>query len=238
MSSQGSEGRVVVVTGGSSGIGEAVARRFAEDGASVVVASRDLSRCQDVAREITVRGGQAIAVDCDVRKEESVRSLFDRTEESFGVVGVLVASAGISGGSKTVDEYSLDDWNRVMDTNLTGVFLTAREAFRRMKPRGGHIVIISSQAGIEGYAGKGAYSASKFGTRGLAHALGEEGRPHDINVSALCPGTVDTPILSTTGTSVDHPLTLDAVADAVIFLANLRGNSLVRDLVLERMQRG
>jgi NAD(P)-dependent dehydrogenase (short-subunit alcohol dehydrogenase family) len=228
-------GRTAVVTGGSSGIGEAIAHRLAAEGAKVVVASRHLERCQAVAEAIQEQGSSALAVACDVTEEGSVVALFDSAVQAFGRVDILVASAGISGGTTHLEDYSLEDWNRVLATNLTGAFLTAREGFRRMKSHGGHILIISSQAGVEGYAGKGVYCASKFGVRGMAHVLGQEGRKHNINVTALGPGTVQTPILAATGTSVKHPLTLDAVADAALYLVSLRGNSLVRDLILERM---
>jgi 3-oxoacyl-[acyl-carrier protein] reductase len=230
--------RVAVITGGSSGIGESIAHRFAEEGARVIISSRDLSRCEQVAKSILATGATSLALACDVTKEQHVIELFDQAEAAFAQIDIVVANAGISGGSDTVDQYSLEQWNRVIATNLTGVFLTVREAFRRMKPRGGHIIVMSSQAGVEGYAGKGAYCATKFGIRGLAHALAEEGRKCNINVSALCPGTVDTPILAASNTKVKHPMTREAVADAAVFLASLRGNAMVRDLVIERMHLG
>lgn len=227
--------RVAIVTGGSSGIGESIAVRFAREGARVVVSSRDLSRCERVTNAIVGTGGAALAVACDVREERQVLALFDQTEAAFGQMDIVVANAGISGGSKTVVDYTIDDWNRVLATNLTGVFLTVREAFRRMKSRGGHIMVMSSQAGVEGYAGKGAYCATKFGARGIAHALAEEGRRYDINVSVLCPGTVDTPILAATNTKVKRPMAREAVADAAVYLAGLRGNAMIRDIVIERL---
>jgi NAD(P)-dependent dehydrogenase (short-subunit alcohol dehydrogenase family) len=230
--------KVVIVTGASSGIGKAIALRFAQEGASVVVSSRSLPRCEEVTREIQDQGNKALAVSCDVRNEEEVAKLFQQARETFGEIDIVVANAGISGGSTLVENYKLEQWNAVLATNLTGVFLTVREAFRFMKTKGGHILVISSQAGLEGYAQKGVYCAVKFGVRGLAHALGEEGRRYNINVSAICPGTVDTPILAATNTVCKNPLSTDAVADAAVFLAGLRGNSLVRDVLLERMRLG
>jgi NAD(P)-dependent dehydrogenase (short-subunit alcohol dehydrogenase family) len=228
--------RVAIITGGSSGIGEAIAERFASLGAKVAVVARDLAKCEVVAKRLRDAGGTAIAVSCDVRDEAQVVACFNQVRDELGEVGVVVASAGISGGSTRVADYDLEDWNRVVETNITGVFLTVREAFRHMEAgAGGHIVVISSQAGVEGYAGKGVYCTSKFGVRGLAQALGQEGRRHNINVSSLCPGTAQTPILAATNTSVKHPLELEALADAAVYLATLRGNGLVRDIVLERM---
>lgn len=235
MTSRALDGKVAIVTGGSSGIGESIALRYAKEGARVVVASRDLSRCERVAEAIVAAGQIATPVSCDVRTESDVVALFDRAATVYDRVDIVVANAGISGGNRTVEEYSLEDWNKVLATNLTGVFLTIREAFRRMKQRGGHIIVMSSQAGVEGYPRKGVYCATKFGVRGLAQVLGEEGRRYNINVSTICPGTVDTPILAATNTNVKKPMARDAVADAAVFLAGLRGNALVRDVVVERM---
>lgn len=227
--------KVAIVTGASSGIGKSIALRFAEEGAKVIVVSRTLSKCEEVAGEINSKGQSALAISCDVRNEQEIISLFEKSQEKYGNIDIVVANAGISGGNKSVAEYQLEDWNNVLATNLTGVFLTVREAFRKMRQYGGHIIIMSSQAGVEGYAGKGVYCASKFGVRGLAHALGEEGRKFNINVSTICPGTVDTPILSVSNTKVKHPMSPNAVADAAVYLATLSGNSLVRDIIIERM---
>ncbi|MBU4032953.1 MAG: SDR family oxidoreductase [Candidatus Thermoplasmatota archaeon] len=229
------EGKVAIVTGASSGIGKAIARRYADEGASVVVCSRNIDACIKVRDEIQKKNQQSFAVRCDVRIEKEVVDLFANTIAKYGGIDIVVASAGISGGNKKVEDYTLEQWNNVLETNLTGVFLTLREAFKRMKERGGHIIVISSQAGVEGYSGKGAYCASKFGARGISHVLSEEGRPFNINVSSLCPGTVETPILAASNTKVKHPMSVDAVADAAVFLASLGGNSLIRDILLERM---
>lgn len=227
--------KVAVVTGGSSGIGACIAARFATEGARVAVSSRDFPRCEQVASAIAAAGGTCVGIACDVRREQEVLALFDRVEAALGPTSIVVASAGISGGSKTVEEYTVEEWSDVLATNLTGVFLTVREGFRRMKPHGGHIIIMGSQAGVRGYASKGVYCATKFGVRGLAQALGEEGRRYNINVSVICSGTVDTPILAATGTKVRCPLTCESVADTAVYLAGLRGNAMVREVVVERM---
>ncbi|MBS1778039.1 MAG: SDR family oxidoreductase [Bacteroidetes bacterium] len=228
-------GKVAVITGASSGIGKAIAKRFANEGAHVVIASRDIVKGQDVVNEIVDSGNNAIFIQCDVRREEDIKFLFEETMKKYQYIDIVVANAGISGGKERVIDYDLTKWSDVLQTNLTGAFLTMREGFKSMVGKGGHIIAISSQAGIEGYAGKGAYCASKFGVRGLAHALAEEGRAFNINVSTICPGTTDTPILKASQTNVQNPMNVDAVADAAIYLATLRGNALVRDIVLERM---
>ncbi|MCG8344886.1 MAG: SDR family oxidoreductase [Chlorobiales bacterium] len=230
--------KVAIITGASSGIGKAIALRYAEEGAKVVVSSKTQTKCEEVTNEISENGYTSIPIVCDVRKVNEIEALFDKSINHFGKVDIVIANAGISGGNKHVAEYDFITWNKVMDTNLNGVFLTVREAFRRMKKNGGHIIVMSSQAGVEGYAGKGAYCASKFAVRGLAHALAEEGRAHDINVSTICPGTVATPILAASNTRVKNPMQPDAIADAAVYLATLRGNSLVRDVVVERLHLG
>jgi len=230
--------KVAIITGASSGIGKSIALRYADEGVKVVVSSRDLSRCESVATEIKQKGQVAIAMSCDIRNELEIISLFDNTESALGNVDIFVANAGISGGNKSVEDYTVEEWNKVLETNLTGTFLSIREAFRRMKNKGGHIIVMSSQAGIEGYAGKGAYCASKFGVRGIAHSLSEEGRKFNIIVSTICPGTVDTPILAASNTKVKNPMSTDAIADAAVFLASLKGNSLIRDILVERRLMG
>lgn len=227
--------KVALITGGSSGIGRCIAERFAKEGAKVAIACRDISKCADLVEQLTLEGCNILSLRCDVRIERDIYMLFDNVEKAWGSIDIVVTSAGISGGDKHVADYDIAKWHDVIATNLTGTFLTMREAFRRMKNKGGSIIAISSQAGVIGYAGKGAYCASKFGVRGIAHALAEEGRSFNINVSTICPGTVDTPILAASNTNVKRPMMPDAVADAAVYLASLRGNSLVRDIVLERM---
>ncbi|MBU0707912.1 SDR family oxidoreductase [Patescibacteria group bacterium] len=232
------ENKIAVVTGASSGIGKAIALRFSSEGARVIVSSRNLSRCEEVVEKIQRDNNVGVAISCDVRKEEDVKGLFDQAVSEYGGIDIVIANAGISGGSKMIEEHTIEEWNQVMETNLTGVFLTAREAYRRMKKCGGHLILMSSQAGVEGYAKKGLYCATKFGVRGLGHAMAEEGREHKIIVSTICPGTVDTPILAASNTKVKHPMSPDAIADAAVYLARQRGNSMVRDLIVERMNLG
>lgn len=160
------EGQVAVVTGSATGIGRAIAGLFEREGAEVIVASR--------------RTG------FDVTKEADVRRLFAKLRR----VDILVNNAGIMESDVTT-KLSLAKWSRVLATNLTGAFLCSRAAFPIMKRRKrGHIVMMSSVCGLDGWEGTAAYSASKHGMMGLAKALLDEGLPHGIKVSCICPGMV------------------------------------------------
>lgn len=182
------DGKVAIITGGGSGIGKGIAKRFAQEGCTVVITGRTLSRLEETAKEIRQSGGKVLAVPCDVGDEEQVRALFAKTMEAFGRLDILVNSAGAFDGGP-IEDLTLEAWNNVMRANLTGPFLCIREAFRIMKPAGGGRIInigsISAQRSREHMA---PYTASKFGVWGLTQAAALEGRDYGIAVSALHPG--------------------------------------------------
>jgi NAD(P)-dependent dehydrogenase (short-subunit alcohol dehydrogenase family) len=181
-------GRHAVVTGGGSGIGRAIAAAYADAGARVVIAGRSLQRLRQVAEGIgpTVRPVQA-----DVTDENDVRRLFMTATSDGAPVDVLVNSAGAFAGG-VVDDLGLEDWHAVMQVNVTGTFLCAREAFRYMRPRGGgRIINIGSIAGSRARAHSTAYTASKHAVWGLTQALALDGRDDGIAVSCLNLGNTD-----------------------------------------------
>lgn len=173
--------RRVLVTGGGSGIGRAVAHAFSDAGDEVVIAGRRLD-----ALEETAKGRQIEPRIADVCDEASVKALFDRPYD------VVVANAGMGQASKVVNT-SLDLWNRTLAVTLTGVFLTFREALPGMK-HGGRLIAISSVSGLEGEANVAAYSAAKHGVMGLVRSLALEVAKSGITCNAVCPGWVDTPM--------------------------------------------
>ena len=185
--------KTAIVTGGGKGIGRVLAERLAGLGYNVVVAARNSDEIEAVAECCRQQGVKALAVRTDVTDEASVRHLFEETAKHFGCPDLLVNNAGM-GVFKQLVETSLDEWNCVMETNLTGAFLCAREAFRLMKsrPEGGTIINIASVVGIKGYPNQGAYSASKHGMVGLTKVLAEEGREFRIRAHVICPGGVAT----------------------------------------------
>lgn len=186
--------RVAVVTGASTGIGRSIALAFAKEGAKVALAARRPAELQAAAREIEAAGGTALALPTDVTDEEQVVSLFRRTEASFGSVDILVNNAGTAAGKPT-DELSLDAWRKVIDCNLTGVFLCSREALKIMKrQRSGRILNIGSVSAKAPRAHSAAYTTSKYGLEGLTHSLAVDGREYGIAASVIQPGNVATPL--------------------------------------------
>lgn len=188
------EGRVAMVTGASSGIGEACALVFARKGAKVVLAARRVERLEALVAKIEALGSEALAVATDVTDEAAVQNLFDRAVERFGTVDVLINNAGIA-DSTPVDEMPLELWSQVITTNLTSAFLCSRAAFRVMKGRGrGRIVNIGSISARVPRQHSPAYAASKWGLDGLTRSLAIDGREFNIAASIFHPGIVATEI--------------------------------------------
>jgi NAD(P)-dependent dehydrogenase (short-subunit alcohol dehydrogenase family) len=186
-------GRVAIVTGGASGIGRAIARRLAQEGAHVAIADINLDGARQVADDLVKTHGlkRAIAVACNVTDEEAVAAAFKVTCREFGGVDIVVNNAGIA-TSAPIEETSLADWNRNMDILAKGYFLVAREAFRALKQqrRGGSLIFICSKNSV--YAGRNAaaYSAAKAAELHLARCLAEEGGTSGIRVNSVLPDAV------------------------------------------------
>ena len=188
------EGRVAVVTGASSGIGEACAIAFVEKGAKVVLAARRAERLDKLVKRIEGMGGEALAVMTDVTREADVDNLFERALERFGTIDVLINNAGIA-DSTPVYDMPLELWHQVIETNLTSAFLCSRAAFRVMKDKGrGRIVNIGSISARVPRENSPAYAASKWGLDGLTRSLAIDGRAFNIAASIFHPGIVATEI--------------------------------------------
>ena len=188
------EGRVAVVTGASSGIGEACAIAFVEKGAKVVLAARRVERLASLVERLEGMGGEALAVATDVTDEAAVQNLFDSAVTRFGTIDVVINNAGIA-DSTPVDQMSLALWHQVIDTNLTSAFLCSRAAFRVMKGKGrGRIINIGSISARVPRQHSPAYAASKWGLDGLTRSLAIDGREHNIAASIFHPGIVATEI--------------------------------------------
>ena len=185
-------GRVVIVTGGNRGIGLAIARLLAEDGASVVVSGRDAARLDAAVKELESLGAPALGVPADATKREDADRLVEVTRERFGRIDVLVNNAGITRDQLLV-RMKDDDWDQVLDTNLRGVFLMTRAVGKvMMRQKSGRIINIASAAGAMGNPGQVNYSAAKAGVIGLTKASGRELAHWNILVNAVAPGLIET----------------------------------------------
>ena len=185
-------GRTAVVTGGTRGIGLAIARALAEDGASVVVSGRDAGRLESAVKELERLGGSALGVAADQSKREDCDRLVDAAKERFGRIDVLVNNAGITRDQLLV-RMKDDDWDQVLDTNLRGVFLMTRAVVKSMmRQKSGRIINIASTAGAMGNPGQVNYSAAKAGVIGLTKAAARELAHWNILVNAVAPGLIET----------------------------------------------
>ncbi len=218
-------GQIAVVTGAGRGIGRAVAQRLAKDGATVVLLARTGGQLDDVAREISAEGGTALSHPCDVSQPEQVSGAF-RTAAAQGTVKILVHCAAILEKTPLLD-LAVRDWDRVLNVNLRGAFLCAREAYGRMVAGGGGTIVfiasLSGVPGVEKFPGLAAYNVSKFGVIGLAEALAVEGAEYGVRAIAISPGAVDTEMLGQANPQLRAAMTPVEFAEIVRFCVGPSG---------------
>ncbi|HTL61195.1 MAG TPA: SDR family oxidoreductase [Nitrospira sp.] len=230
-------GKVAVVTGASSGIGKAIALRFGEEGAKVVVAARRKALCEQTAQHILGKGGEAFVIQTDVSEESQVEALFDHAIGHYGRLDIAVNNAGMFGGRRLA-ETTTKAFDEVMSVNLRGTFFCCRAAFKHMKVRGGGVIInMSSVAGVQAWSGTGVYSASKHGVMALSKALADEGRAFNIKVSAICPGGVADELVDGTPEEIlrSEKISPFDIAETAVFLATLGKFATVHDIVVDRL---
>lgn len=191
-------GRRALITGGSRGIGAAIARLFAQAGAEVAICHLgDDAGAAAIEAEFAEKGRRLFLRECDVASEASVADLASWATSVLGQVDILVNCAGIAGLDKPFGEVTIEEWDRMLGVNLRGVFLVSQAFFPGMVERGyGRIVNVASQLAYKGAPGLTAYCAAKSGVVGLTRALSYEGAPHNVMVNGIAPGPVETPLLN------------------------------------------
>ncbi len=244
------EGKVALITGGTSGIGSATAARFADEGASVAITGRNAERGEQVVQDIVENGGEALFIRSDVRSAEDCRQAVDQTLERFGKIDVLFNNAGVF-DPKSVPDCTEEEWDETIDSSLKGAFLMSKYVLPSMIARGsGSIIHTSSGWGILGGDKAAAYCAAKGGLIVMAKAMAIDHGPDGIRVNCVCPGDVLTPMLPDDAAkrgmswddyavgAADRPLgrigTVEDIANAVLYLASeessfVTGDALVVD---------
>ncbi len=214
------DGKIAIITGGGTGIGKGIARAFAREGATLVIASRNRANLEATATELRKLGGEVLVVTADVGDEQQVAALFEETMGRFAKLDILVNNSGIFERG-AIDELSLEAWQRVVDVNLTGPFLCTREAMRIMKrQRGGRIINIGSISAQMPRFNSAPYTATKHGLVGLTKTTALEGREFGISAGSLHPGNVTTEM--TSAVQGEEPMmTVDDVASAALTMAAL-----------------
>jgi meso-butanediol dehydrogenase/(S,S)-butanediol dehydrogenase/diacetyl reductase len=189
------ENKIAIITGGGDGLGQASAVLFAKEGASVVVADMDPARGMKTVDMIKNQNGEAMFVEVDISKEDSVKNMVEKVVDAYGRIDILVNSAGIF-IEATVLNTSVEDWDKIMAVNLRGIFLGCKYVIPEMIKAGkGSIVNIGSEAGITGWENATAYAASKGGVVNMTRCLALDFAKHNIRANCVCPGTTETPML-------------------------------------------
>ena len=212
--------RTVIVTGGSKGIGLAIAEAFAAAGCNVAITGRDERALKAAEASLTAAGSGVLVSRTDVRDFKAVEAFVAAAVERFGGIDVLVNNAGV-GAFAPVDEMTLEDWHRVIDTNLNAVFYCTKLALPHLRKSGdAYVINISSLAGKNWFAGGAAYCASKAGLNAFSEALMQDVRQHDIRVSYVMPGSVNTDFNFKGAQHADWKLSGDDIAKVVLDLVN------------------
>ncbi|MHA2007606.1 MAG: SDR family NAD(P)-dependent oxidoreductase [Promethearchaeota archaeon] len=241
------DGKVAVITGGSSGIGRSIALTYAEAGANVVIASRKQENLDKVATKIKALGRDSLAIPTDVRKTEQVENMVNQTVDNFGRLDIMVNNAGRGIPTQPL-EISIEEWNHVISLNLTGVFLGCIAAGKVMiEQKQGKIINIASTAGIKGDPGMIHYSVAKAGVIMATKALAASWAEHNINVNCIAPGLTATegviqwgvlsPDMYEEGTTVPRllrPPVPKNIADLALFLASSASDQITGELLIIR----
>lgn len=218
-------GKVALITGGGTGIGQGVAMRLSTEGCRVVLCGRRRSPLDEVLEAIHAQGGEGLVVEGDVSEVDDVERIVKSARDEFGQVDILINSAGIGGGGY-IHAHDIQTWDQVMAVNLRGPFLTSRAVLPQMRAqKRGHIINISSESGLEYYQGNGAYGVSKHALNALGEYIQRENQDYGVRVDTICPGMVVTE-MTKDSQGLDHSKCLypDDIADLVLWLLTRRAN--------------
>ena len=226
-------GQVAVITGAGRGIGAAISRKLAGLGASVLLLGRNMEPLELTAAAIRKTGGKAETAHCDVTDLHSVETTAARARDQFGRVDILVNNAGVGGAAGPLHELPANTWDEVLNTNLRGVFYSIRSfAPIMIAAENGHIINVSSLAGKNPLPNAAAYAASKWGLNGLSYSVAEELRGHNIRVSVVSPGSVNTEFSPHRGKDAARMLQPEDIAHAVAMLVTQAPQSFISEVLL------
>jgi 3-oxoacyl-[acyl-carrier protein] reductase len=236
--SQPLAGQVAVVTGAGRGIGSAIARKLAALGATTVLLGRTKSTLDETARAIVDAGGKTEVIPCDVTVLHQFEYASARVDSTFGRVDILVNNAGIGGFNDLLHNLPPEEWDRILNTNLRGVYYAIRTfAPIMIRAYSGHIINISSLSGKNALPNGAAYAASKWGLNGLTYSVAEELRKHNVRASVVCPGSVDTEFSPHAGKDSHKMLQAEDVAHAVAMLVTQAPQSFISEVLLRPTQK-
>ncbi len=228
--------KVAIVTGASRGVGRAISVALAGEGAAVVLAARAIDKLKETAEKVTAAGGSAEIAATDLRDEAAIKALVATTVAKFGRLDILVNNAAVTLSAK-LEETATEDWDRLFRVNARGPFILCREALPLLKkaPRA-HIVNIVSIVGVKCHLFQGAYTASKHALRGMTKVLAEELRGTSVRVHSICPGGIDTDMITQIRPDIKREdlMQPEEIAELVVYLVTHEGNAVIDELHIRR----
>jgi len=226
--------QTALITGGSSGIGFAIASALLAEGMAVAIAARDKQKLAHAAKSLEKGGTKIITVPADVSKANQVAAFVNQAMNAFGRIDLLVNNAGIA-KFNPIEALSEEDWDETQNINLKGAFLCTKAVLPIMKRQGsGYIVNIASIAGKSGFSGAAAYCASKFGMIGLTESLLKEAVQHQIRATVICPGYVATPMVRGVSVPQEEMIPPEDIGKIVVGLLHLSPLTIIKEIVVNR----
>ncbi|MGM0381096.1 MAG: SDR family oxidoreductase [bacterium] len=227
------EGKSALVTGGNRGIGRAIAIYLAKAGARVAICGRDEETLENTTKALNNYAGGAFYRQVDVRNEEQQEELFAKIKSEFGSLDISVPNAGRA-ALACASETTLEEWNKDIETNLTGMFITSKLSLKMMREQdSGYILPIVSKAGKKAFKLRASYCASKWGALGYSKSLAEEAEEYNVKVTAVCPASVATDFQEGNPRGTDWMMEPEDVADCVLYLLGLPPGVKIEEILLE-----